>query len=180
MSAMRPLALPLSLALLGFFAATCSQPPDRSSELGSCQLISKSGDELARCLVMKYSWRAESAGPAKMAWQWHLDSIRLEHEKEVLAVLAEQEEAERRATTARHAQQHAQQIQRGREWAECMWAHADTTGHPFEPDSLRRAWAPCLPKRPTIDELDAYLATRRLDESAKDWLRAAHYVSRDW
>ncbi len=40
---------------------------------------------------MKYSWRAESAGPAKTAWQWQLDSIRLDHEKQAQVIQARQE-----------------------------------------------------------------------------------------
>lgn len=69
----------------------CDTRPDRSAELAACRLISTSGDDLARCLVMKYDWRAESAGPAKIAWQWQLDSIRLEHETQARVVLEEQQ-----------------------------------------------------------------------------------------
>jgi len=77
----------------------CSQP-DRRAELAACQLISTSGAELARCLVMKYNWGADSAGPAKIAWQWELDSIRLEHEAQAQAVVAKQQEREARAYRA--------------------------------------------------------------------------------
>ncbi len=84
--------MPKSLQLLALLAACTSQPRvDRPAELASCQLISKSGDELARCLVLKYSWRAENAGPAKAQWQWQLDSIRRDHEVQAALVLAAQQ-----------------------------------------------------------------------------------------
>ena len=94
---MRGVVLWLGLALIA-----CHGAPDRQAELAGCQLISKSGDELARCLVMKYSWRAESAGPAKTAWQWQLDSIRLEHEAQAQAVLAEQVSRQRARVAAQN------------------------------------------------------------------------------
>jgi len=61
-------------------ALACGRP-DRARELAACQLISQSGDQLAECLVMKYSWGPDSAGPAKMSWQAHLDSARREREQ---------------------------------------------------------------------------------------------------
>jgi len=87
----------LSVTLLLLIAC---QSSDRNAELAACQLISKSGDELAHCLVMKYSWRAESAGPAKTAWQWHLDSIRQEHDAQASAVLAQELAARRWRVTS--------------------------------------------------------------------------------
>lgn len=80
----------LSLLLL----AACGRP-NHAAELAACQLISRSGDELARCLIMKYSWGAESTAAAKAAWQWQLDSIRAEHDAQALAILVEQEKARR-------------------------------------------------------------------------------------
>jgi len=71
--------------------AACGSRPDRRGELAACQLISKSGDELARCLIMKYSWGADSAAPAKATFQWTLDSIRAEHEKQAAIILAQQQ-----------------------------------------------------------------------------------------
>src|SRR5712664_1928079 len=82
-------------------AAACGSRPDRGRELAACQLISKSGDELARCLVMKYSWAADSAGPAKSAFQWELDSIRQAHEAQVAAIIAAQLRDSEAAAAAR-------------------------------------------------------------------------------
>ena len=95
---MHRVALWLGLALVG---CRSGPAPNRKAELAACQLISKSGDDLARCLVLKYSWRAESAGPARTAWQWQLDSIRLEHEAQAQAVLDEQA-SRRRALIVAH------------------------------------------------------------------------------
>src|SRR5438270_491788 len=84
--------VPKSLQLLALLAACTSQPRvERPAELAACQLISKSGDELARCLILKYSWRAESAGPAKAAFQWQLDSLQLEHDRQAIAILTQQQ-----------------------------------------------------------------------------------------
>jgi len=81
-----------SYAILLLSIACGSTPaPDRTKELAACQLISKSGDELARCLIMKYSWGADNAAPAKSAWQWQLDSIRLDHERQAAVVFAEEQ-----------------------------------------------------------------------------------------
>lgn len=74
---------------------------DRAAELAACQLISQSGDKLAECLVMKYSWRAESAGPAKTAWQWQLDSIRRDHDTQAARVAGQQWVASMRAALVR-------------------------------------------------------------------------------
>ncbi len=71
--------------------AACGSRPDRQRELAACQLISKSGDELARCLILKYNWGADGAGPAKTNFQWTLDSIRIEHEKQAEAVVAREQ-----------------------------------------------------------------------------------------
>lgn len=79
--------------LLGMMVAACASPPPthkRADELASCQLISADGDAVARCLIIKYDWRAESAGPAKMAFQWQLDSIRHEHEMQAQLILDQQ------------------------------------------------------------------------------------------
>lgn len=67
-------------------AVACGPRVDRQSELATCQLISKSGQDLATCLIMKYDWKADSAGPAKTAFQWQLDSIRREHDEQAQAV----------------------------------------------------------------------------------------------
>jgi len=88
-------------ATLVLVVTACGQSVDRRAELDACRLISKSGDELARCLVMKYSWRAESAGPAKTAFQWELDSIRQAHEAQVAAIIAAQLRDSEAATAAR-------------------------------------------------------------------------------
>ena len=77
--------------VLLLLVSACGERPDRQRELAACQLISKSGDELARCLIMKYSWGADSAGPAKTRFQWILDSIRAEHEKQAAAVLTQEQ-----------------------------------------------------------------------------------------
>ncbi len=76
--------------ILLLLTMACGTRPDRDRELAACRLITQSGDELARCLIMKYNWGADSAGPAKAAWQWTLDSIRAEHEAQAAAVLARQ------------------------------------------------------------------------------------------
>ncbi len=80
--------------MLLFTACTSAKVSDRPSELAACQLISKSGDDLARCLVLKYSWRAESAGPAKYVFQRQLDSIEREHEVQAALVLAQEQRRE--------------------------------------------------------------------------------------
>ena len=74
----------LSVFLLG----ACAQAHDRPDELAACQLISKTGDELAQCLIMKYGWRADSARVAKSGWQWQLDSLRQAHDSQAVIVLA--------------------------------------------------------------------------------------------
>jgi len=76
--------------ILLLLTLACGSRSDRDRELAACRLISQSGDELARCLIMKYSWGADSAGPAKARWQWTLDSIRAEHDAQAAAVLARQ------------------------------------------------------------------------------------------
>jgi len=93
------------LAIVAIVAACTSVPViDRRAERAACELISPSGNELATCLVMKYDWPAESVGPAKFAWQWHLDSLRRDHEAQANAVLAEQR---RRADSIEVAQTRA-------------------------------------------------------------------------
>jgi len=92
----------LSLMLL---IASCGSRHDHQRELANCQLISKSGDELARCLIMKYNWGADSAGPAKTRFQWTLDSIRIEHEKQAAAVVAREQARLDSIAAVQHARQ---------------------------------------------------------------------------
>lgn len=73
--------------LLFLLAAACTRH-DRANELAACQLLSKSGDSLARCLILTYSWRADSATAARGAWQWQLDSLRLLHDSQAAIVVA--------------------------------------------------------------------------------------------
>jgi len=89
------------MAAVALFLAACQQSVDRRAELDACRLISKSGDELARCLVMKYSWHADSAGPAKSAFQWELDSIRQAHQAQVAAIIDAQLRDSEAAAAAR-------------------------------------------------------------------------------
>ncbi len=71
-----------TLALLLVGCGSAATAHDRGAELAACELISSSGDELARCLVMKYDWPADTAGPAKYAWQGHLVSHPLQRRTE--------------------------------------------------------------------------------------------------
>jgi len=97
---------PTIVAIAAAATIQCFSPgPDRAAQLSSCQLISGDGDALARCLVMKYDWPADTAGPAKLAWQWHLDSIRADHEAQAAAVLAAQLERERQLAEAAQARE---------------------------------------------------------------------------
>jgi hypothetical protein len=139
------------------FLIGCAGNPraDRTAELAACQLISKSGDELARCLVMKYSWGADSAGPAKYAWQSHLDSLRREHEAQVVALRAAQREALGR---------------QARPWAECILRQWDKDGSNY-------SFLPCQKQRPTWDAVSAYIVSHKLPDERRDVLIDAHVVS---
>ena len=103
--------------------------PDRERELAACELISKSGDALASCLIFKYSWDANTAGPAKMRFQWTLDSIRGEHEQQVAAILAQQQARQdsldavqfRRAAALAKRQEHLDSIDARFQACDLVW-----------------------------------------------------------
>ena len=93
MSAHGPACFSTALLLL----AACGSshpPPDRGAELAACRRISTSGDALGRCLLIKYHWGPADAGPAKAAWQRHLDSLRAGPASQAAVVSAEQAAAE--------------------------------------------------------------------------------------
>lgn len=156
-----------ALVILLLLARCTARPAiDRPAELAACHLISKSGDELARCLVMKYSWRAESAGPAKTTWQWHLDSIRRDHEAQVAAVLAQQAEQRRRTANA----QMAAQRRKVTRWVDCILDVSQRPGSSWSP-------LPCQAWRPTWDELRDYMVARKVADDEIRFLIQAHDAS---
>jgi len=157
------------VATVALFLAACGQSVDRRAELDACQLISKSGDELARCLIMKYSWRADSAGPAKTRFQWTLDSIRLEHEKQAAAVLAQQKE--------RHWQA---MLQEATPWARCILAQSQA----WERQAINETelLTPCHKqfKRPGAEALATFMVMRKPSDFDKELLKYAWDMTRDW
>lgn len=76
-----------SLTVVCLFSVACGKGHDRPEELAACKLLSKSGDSLARCLIINYSWRSESAAAARAVWQWHLDSLRASHDSQAATVV---------------------------------------------------------------------------------------------
>jgi hypothetical protein len=146
----------------------CGSPEaQHGRELAACQLISKSGDDLAACLIMKYNWGADSAGPAKTAWQRQLDSIRLEHEAQAVAVLTQQE-----AVVARQRAERLLPLSRkAAPWARCMMQQPrDESGSIFmeKCDSIYR---------PSFDELDAYIQMHHPRGDTSEILYRAHVES---
>ena len=123
--------------ILLLLTLACGSRPDRARELAACRLISESGDELARCLIMKYNWSADSAGPAKTTWQWTLDSIHAEHQAQAAAVLvrqrASQDSIDALATKrqrAREAKAHRDYVRNALEYCRSVGvsaAECDTT-----------------------------------------------------
>lgn len=139
---------------------------DRSAELAACQLISESGGALAKCLVMKYSWGADSTRTAMYAWQGHLDSLRRDHEAQVAALIAQQDSARDRAERARLEQL----AQRAAPWASCMRNEQRREGTNWS----YKACAQPLPRRA---ELNAYIAVHRLDNVEGFDLIRAHLAN---
>lgn len=164
-------------------ACTSAPTRDRRAERAACELISASGGELARCLVMKYDWPAESAGEAKYSWQRHLDSLRQAHEDEVASLIAQQDAARaivnakqdsvRRAATRVRLDRMAR---RAAPWAECMLEEQRTEGTNW-------SYKACAQPLPTEAEVKAYIAVHRLGESEGsegfDLLRAHFYRAED-
>ncbi len=166
-----------TLALLLVGCGSAATAHDRGAELAACELISSSGDELARCLVMKYDWPADTAGPAKYAWQGHLDSLQRDHEAQAAAVLARVAQEEARAAAA----QHAARMRQAAAWVACVRAHPDiVNGRVVEMDELRRQWQPCIRKLPPFDVLDAYFDSQRLNETDRGWLEWAEQTIVTW
>lgn len=156
----RRLILAAALAL-----ASCDRP-DRAAELEACQLISKSGDALAECLIMKYSWRADSAGPAKYSWQRHLDSLRREHEQQVATLIAQQAARDREVARA----QRLASARRATPWARCIIEQWDAHGANW-------SYEPCQKQRPAWDDLSTYIQVRNVGEDTMQLLIRAHVHS---
>lgn len=156
-------------------AAACSPAHEtaleRPDELAACQLISKSGDAIAECLIMKYSWRAESASTAKYDWQRYLDSLRLDHEQQVATLIAEQEAERRRVAAERRAARLAALTHAASPWAACIreqW-HADGTNWSFKPCQRYTL--------PSHEQLDAYISTRQPPAVEVGVLHRAHMAA---
>jgi hypothetical protein len=122
----------------------CAKPiaHDRAQELAACRRISTSGDALGQCLVIKYDWDPAHAGPAKAAWQRHLDSLRAG------TVASQPTESEEQA--AAHA----------RRWAACVFRE---TGGDWQKESLAKF--NCRSDLPDVDALLAYAKTIGPDSS---------------
>jgi hypothetical protein len=80
-------------ALAAILVLGCYTGADRGQQLANCESISKDGDQLRSCLVLKYDWNAESAVPASRRFQSYLDSLTLVHLREVAAIEAAAESA---------------------------------------------------------------------------------------
>jgi len=115
---------------------------DRAQELAACRRISTSGDALGRCLMIKYQWDPASAGPAKAAWQHHIDSLR--------AGTATPEPTP-------SAEQDAAQVRR---WADCVFRE---TGGDWQKQSV--AQFNCRSDLPDVDALLRYAKTISPDSS---------------
>ena len=116
----------------------CSTPPrpDRAQELAACRRISTDGDALGRCLLSKYHWDPASAGPAKAAWQRHLDSLRTGN---VAPETLSTEQADAQV----------------RRWVACVY---QATGGDWEKQSI--AAYNCRSDVPDVDALLRYTKTR--------------------
>lgn len=159
--------LTLVVTAIAIAIASCGRErPDRAAELEACRLISKSGDALAECLIMKYSWRADSAGPAKYAWQRHLDSLRLEHEQQVATLIAQQEARDREAARA----QRLASARRATPWAQCIIEQWDAHGANW-------SYQPCQKQRPEWDDLSTYIQVRKVGGDTMQLLIRAHVHS---
>lgn len=60
---------------VALFAACGPHQVSREQQLENCLVISHSGDELTRCLVMKYDWNGREAFREGEGWQARLDSV---------------------------------------------------------------------------------------------------------
>jgi len=58
--------------LLLAFAIGCH---NKEQQLTNCRIISKTGDALTTCLVLKYDWVGQLAAQEGNRWQAHEDSI---------------------------------------------------------------------------------------------------------
>ena len=114
---------------------------DRVQELAACRRISVDGDALGRCLMIKYHWDPATAGPAKTAWQRHLDSLQA-CPPPPLPPTAEQEAA---------------QVRR---WVDCVW---EATGGDWEKESVAKF--NCRSDLPDVDALLRYTRTIGPDSS---------------
>jgi hypothetical protein len=83
------------LACMGLSAlgACRRHNPLPRQQLTNCQAISRSGQELRRCLILKYDWNSDSAVSADYAFQRGLDSLTAEHRRQVEALQAAAESA---------------------------------------------------------------------------------------
>lgn len=136
-------AVPLAGTALVFIAACSQTPPapDHAAQLAACRRVSIDGDALGRCLFIKYRWAPADAGPAKAAWQRHLDSLRA-GPAEPPPPSAEQEDA------------------LARRWADCVFRE---TGGDWEKQSV--ATFNCRSDLPDVDALIRYGKTLRADSS---------------
>lgn len=134
---------------------SASRGPDRAQEQRNCESISQSGQQVTQCLVLKYDWNADSAVPAGRRFQWTLDSLRAEHERQAAAVLADQ-------------QARAESVLRAQE------AKAESLRMQQENAALARAgrWAVCILKRdrPGLTGPELYEPCKSLLPSRSDYL----------
>jgi len=133
---------------------------DRAREQQNCESISQTGREASQCLVLKYNWNADSATPAGARFQWMVDSLRLEHERQARIILAAQEA---RAESLRVREQIAG-ARRAAPWVSCIldrWKTGHLGGNSIEVLPLQ-LYGPCKELLPSTADYYAYQASHRL------------------
>ncbi len=144
------------------FTACGGRPPaDRPRELAQCQIVSRNGDEVTRCLAISRDWRADSALAAGGAFQRALDSLARAEQRQADSLAAAKSEKAGAAGAARAAR-----------WTECA-LHEHITAGVVD----RAAMFAACREPPVKADLLAYLARRRpyVADSVTYWLGAYVY-----
>ena len=163
-----PLLLGIATAAV-VLCVTCRQAPrlSRAEELAACQLISMSGSKLGECLVLTYSWRADSARVAMTRWQVHIDSIRADDQRRVAAIIAQRQQDSARA----RRRWIDSMSRRAAPWSDCVMQQWRTEGGNW-------SVLPCKKFRyPTFEEVVAYQVAHRLPEDEGALLTRAHELA---
>jgi hypothetical protein len=152
----------VTAAIAGLVVLGCRASASRPKQVETCEIISHSGEEVTRCLVIKYDWDGKAALGEGLRWQGHLDSVAAQ-------LAAVQAEEERRARDSARATD----IGKIERWIRCASA---LEAREALPTSYGDAVVHC--GRAPVEQVDTYETYRELVAANEKWFRVLKQARR--